>query len=132
MKTRTIRWRTCIGLGSLLGIVAAGADLIPRPQASESAQASPPAGSKLIEPCGAGGKPICCTDATDKGRLLTLASATPQAASAWLSGTKPNLPLILAQNPFRTGLVGRLKNVQMAMSLIKRLQEIESLSPRRK
>ena len=67
MWIKPARWLACIGLGSLVGVLATSSD---RP-ASPVALASAPA-----DPCEAGKAPSCCAEGLAKDKLMTLAMAS--------------------------------------------------------
>ena len=100
MKIGTIQSLACVGLGAVLGFVAATRDFAP-PVAGRRGHAGNPAGRR-------GGpddrtqadRPACCSEGVARNVLLARAGAeaTTARAASTASGKKPNIVVIMGDD----------------------------------
>ena len=91
MTVGPMRWLACLGLGSILGFVAAKLDFTPRSKAETAPATTAPAAAP----------PACCSEGLAKDRLLALAVAEPVAgaqAASKSSTKKPNIVFIMGDD----------------------------------
>ena len=100
MKIGTIQALACVGLGAMLGLVAATRDITPfsRADVAPSAARQVAAETGVADP--GVGRPSCCSEGLTKGVLLTQADAgeTAAKAEATASGKKPNIVFIMGDD----------------------------------
>ncbi len=100
MKIGTMQALACMGLGAILGLVAATRDITPfsRADVAPSAARQVAAETGVADP--GAGRPSCCSAGLTKGVLLTRADAgeTAAKAEATASGKQPNIVFIMGDD----------------------------------
>src|SRR4051812_9337621 len=100
MKNGSIQSLACVGLGAVLGFLAATRDVIPSSRAGAAAPAVRQVSAETGVPGQSVGKPSCCSEGVARDVLLAQAgSATTRDRSSPTSSTKrPNVVFIMGDD----------------------------------
>ncbi len=102
MKIGSIQSLACVGLGALLGFVAATRDVVPSSRAGVAAPATRQADAAARAADACVDKSSCCSEGVDRNLLLAQAGAGAEKTSArsatTSSGKKPNIVFIMGDD----------------------------------
>src|SRR3954471_20469512 len=102
MKIGTVQSLACVGLGTVLGFLAATRDFSPSSRAEGVTPATRQAGAEAGATGQGGDQPPCCSGGTAKAVLLAQAAAgtttTTAAAAPTSSAKKPNIVVIMGDD----------------------------------
>src|SRR3954453_12600208 len=100
MKIGTVQSLACVGLGTMLGFLAATRDISPSSRAEGVTPASRQAGAEAGATDQGVDQPPCCSGGTAKDVLLAQAAAVTATATATptSSAKKPNIVVIMGDD----------------------------------